>query len=87
MQVIQGAPGANGPVLDHYNQVAVKNYLSHISRAISEKLGPMSPQIRAFFCDSLELEGANWCEDMVACNLFIAATISAKGFTKRQMHI
>ena len=64
MQVIQGAPGANGPVLDHYNQVAVKKYLSHISRAISEKLGPLSSHIRAFFCDSLELEGANWCEDM-----------------------
>jgi len=64
MQVIQGAPGANGPVLDHYNQVAVKKYLSHISRAISEKLGPLFSHIRAFFCDSLELEGANWCEDM-----------------------
>ena len=64
MQVIQGAPGANGPVLDHYNQAAVKKYLSHISRAISEKLGPLSSHIRAFFCDSLELEGANWCEDM-----------------------
>lgn len=64
MQVIQGAPGANGPVLDHYNPVAVKKYLSHISQTISEKLGPLSSHIRALFCDSLELEGANWCEDM-----------------------
>ena len=25
MQVIQGAPGAGGPVLNHYNEEAVKN--------------------------------------------------------------
>ena len=66
MQVIQGAPGADGPVLDHYNEEAVKKYLSHVSHAITDKLGSISQHIRAFFCDSLELEGANWCEDMPA---------------------
>jgi len=64
MQVIQGAPGAAGPVLNHYNKGAVKKYLSRMSLAINEKLGPPSSRIRSFFCDSLELEGANWCEDM-----------------------
>ena len=64
MQVIQGAPGATGPVLNHYNKDAVQKYLSRMSLAINEKLGPLSSRIRSFFCDSLELEGANWCEDM-----------------------
>ena len=59
MQVIQGAPGAGGPVLNHYNEEAVKKYLSHMSQTIAEKLGPLSQHIRALFCDSLELEGAN----------------------------
>jgi hypothetical protein len=66
MQVIQGAPGATGPVLNHYNKEAVQKYLSRMSRTINEKLGPMSSHIRSLFCDSLELEGANWCDDMQA---------------------
>jgi hypothetical protein len=66
MQVIQGAPGATGPVLNHYSEEAVKKYLSRMSAAISKKLGPLSSHIRSLFCDSLELEGANWCEDMQA---------------------
>ncbi len=66
MQVIQGAPGAAGPVLNHYSKETVDKYLSRISLAIQEKLGPLSSHIRSLFCDSLELEGANWCEDMQA---------------------
>ncbi|MBD0331206.1 MAG: glycoside hydrolase family 2 [Chitinophagaceae bacterium] len=64
MQVIQGAPGATGPVLNHYNQEAVKKYLAKMSDSIQERIGPLSSQIRSFFTDSLELEGANWCADM-----------------------
>ena len=64
MQVIQGAPGANGPVLNHYNEAAVRKYLSHISSVIKDKLGPPSAYLHSFFVDSLELEGANWCQDM-----------------------
>ena len=64
MEVINGAPGANGPVLNHYNEAAVKKYLAHMSDTIQEKLGPLSEHIRSFFTDSLELEGANWCSDM-----------------------
>jgi hypothetical protein len=66
MEVIQGAPGATGPVLNHYNKAAVKKYLAHMSDAIQEKTGPLSQQIRSLFSDSLELEGANWCADMTA---------------------
>ena len=64
MQVIQGAPGVTGPVLNHYNKEAVKKYLNRMSGTIQEKTGPLSSRIRSFFSDSLELEGANWCADM-----------------------
>ncbi|HEV2483304.1 MAG TPA: glycosyl hydrolase [Puia sp.] len=66
MEVINGAPGANGPVLNHYNQAAVKKYLNHMSDAIQQKIGPLAGRIRSFFTDSMELEGANWCSDMEA---------------------
>jgi len=64
LEVIQGAPGATGPVLNHYNKEAVKKYLDKMSGTIQSKLGPLSSQIRSFFTDSLELEGGNWCSDM-----------------------
>ena len=66
MEVIQGAPGATGPVLNHYNKDAVGKYLRLMSGTIEEKLGPLSVHIRSLFSDSLELEGSNWCEDMAA---------------------
>lgn len=59
-EVINGAPGADGPVLNHYHKAAVEKYLQRMSDA----LGPLTRHIRCFFTDSLELEGANWCEDM-----------------------
>lgn len=59
-EVINGAPGADGPVLNHYNKTAVEKYLHRMSNVI----GPLASHIRCFFTDSLELEGANWCEDM-----------------------
>jgi hypothetical protein len=59
-KVINGAPGADGPVLNHYHKAAVQTYLDRMSDA----LGPLTRHIRCFFTDSLELEGANWCEDM-----------------------
>lgn len=64
MQVINGAPGATGPVLDHYNKDAVKRYLDKMSGTIEKRIGPISNYIRALFTDSMELEGANWNKDM-----------------------
>ncbi|WP_121356468.1 glycosyl hydrolase [Flavisolibacter nicotianae] len=64
LEVINGAPGANGPVLNHYNKAAVSKYLHHMSDAIQKKTGPLSRHIRSFFTDSMELEGANWTADM-----------------------
>ena len=65
MQVINGAPGATGPVLNHYNKPAVERYLDNMSAAIEEKTGPLSDHLRALFTDSLELEGANWSDDIM----------------------
>ena len=64
MQVINGVPGATGPVLDHYNNLAVRKYLDNMSGTIEGSIGPLSGHIRALFTDSLELEGANWTSRM-----------------------
>jgi len=65
MQVINGAPGATGPVLNHYNEPAVKKYLGIMSETIEKRTGLLSGHIRALFIDSMELEGANWSSDMM----------------------
>jgi hypothetical protein len=64
MEVINGAPGASGPVLDHYNEAAVNRYLGRMSGAIKPVTGPLSEHLRALFTDSMELEGSNWTHDM-----------------------
>lgn len=64
MAVINGAPGAGGPVLNHYSKTAVENYLNRMSDKLISRIGPLGNYFRAFFTDSLELEGANWCHDM-----------------------
>lgn len=65
MAVMFGAPGASGPVLNHYNKNAVQKYLNKMSDAITPKIGLMGNKFRSVFTDSLELEGANWCDDML----------------------
>lgn len=66
LEVINGAPGADGTVLNHYDKAAVSKYLNHMSNGIQKKTGTLSKHIRAFFTDSMELEGANWTADMEA---------------------
>jgi len=62
--VINGAPGAAGPVLNHYNKSAVEKYLVRMSGRLNQNLGLMGDHFRAMFCDSLETEGANWVDDL-----------------------
>jgi len=62
--VINGAPGAAGPILNHMDKVAVRKYLDHMSDTIQKKTGPLSDHLRAFFTDSMELEGCNWTGDL-----------------------
>ena len=64
LEVINGAPGAAGPVLDHFNTESVNRYLYNMSDKIEAQIGPLKGNIRALFTDSMELEGANWTSDM-----------------------
>ncbi|MGF1925046.1 MAG: glycosyl hydrolase, partial [Bacteroidia bacterium] len=66
MRVIQGTPGGSGPVLNHFNEKAVKKYLNKITDTIQNRMGPLAPYVRSFFIDSLEMEGANWTSDMMS---------------------
>ena len=61
--VINGAPGAAGPILNHMDARAVRGYLDHMADAIEAKTGPLSGHLRALFVDSMELEGNNWTPD------------------------
>jgi hypothetical protein len=62
-QVVHGAPGGDGPVLDHYDKEAVQTYLSRLSKKLNPLFdGRMGNGLRAMFCDSIELEAANWTE-------------------------
>ena len=61
--VINGAPGAAGSILNHMDARAVRKYLDHMSDTIEAKTGPLSGHLRAFFVDSMELEGNNWTGD------------------------
>ena len=63
-EVANGAPGGDGPVLDHFNKTAVEKYLKRTSDGLKPAFGEdMGKYIRSMFCDSIELEGANWTGD------------------------
>ena len=64
--VINGAPGAAGSILNHLDAKAVRKYLDHMTDTIEPKIGPLSGYLRAFFMDSIELEGNNWTYDFAA---------------------
>jgi hypothetical protein len=66
-----GAPGADGPVVDHWSAAAVRRYLDHMSAGLSPALGgrlgeKLGGPLRASFVDSLELDRANWTDDLPA---------------------
>lgn len=63
-EVMHGAPGGDGPVLDHFNKSAVEKYLNRTSEGLKPYLGEdLGKSIRSVFCDSIELSGANWTSD------------------------
>jgi hypothetical protein len=64
MAVINGAPGAKGPVLNHYDKKAVEKYLNRMSDTLNREKIPLNKFFRSMFVDSFELEGANWCHDL-----------------------
>lgn len=63
--VTRGAPGASGPVLNHYNESAVLKYLNRMSNALNSEFKDLGSAFRSMFCDSMELGGHNWCDDML----------------------
>ncbi|MBN2089547.1 hypothetical protein JW964_08030 [candidate division KSB1 bacterium] len=66
-EVLFGAHGADGPALDHFNKNAVTKYLNRMSDALNPYFnGKIGNGFRSMFCDSIELEGANWTTDFSA---------------------
>jgi hypothetical protein len=60
-----GAPGADGPVLNHFDASAVRKYLDRMSDSLAPALGgSLGEALRATFVDSLELDLANWTGDL-----------------------
>ncbi|HKI87849.1 MAG TPA: glycosyl hydrolase, partial [Draconibacterium sp.] len=49
---------------DHFNKTAVEKYLNRTSEGLKPVFGEnLGKSIRAMFCDSIELSGANWTGD------------------------
>ena len=62
-----GAPGADGPVVNHFDDRAVRKYLENLSAKLGPDLGGrLGNGLRAMFVDSLELDHANWTSDFPA---------------------
>ncbi|AHM61171.1 Tat pathway signal sequence domain-containing protein [Flammeovirgaceae bacterium 311] len=63
-EVMHGAKGAAGPVMNHYDKEVTLAYLNRLQK-ISEDTGvPLNELLRALFCDSIELAGANWTDEL-----------------------
>lgn len=61
-QVKRAAPGGEGLVLNHYDSVAVKQYLDRFNKAFAGN-GDIIPE--AFFNDSYEVYGSDWTEKLL----------------------
>ena len=63
-EVMHGTLGAAGPVMDHYRAEVVEDYLGRLKKIESDTGLPLDSLIRALFCDSIELAGANWTDGL-----------------------
>lgn len=61
-QVKRAAPGGEGLVLNHYDSVAVKQYLDRFNKAFAGN-GDIVP--KTFFNDSYEVYGSDWTEKLL----------------------
>ncbi len=67
MGVIHGAPGAKGPVVNHFDRSAVEAFLERMSDRMNTRFQQMGGgNLRGAFTDSFELEGANWDGQMLS---------------------
>lgn len=62
--VKRAALGAEGYVLDHYNQAAIETHLREAGDKLLSAAAPGS--IHSIFCDSLEVFEANWTPDLLS---------------------
>ena len=60
-KVKRAAPGGEGLVLNHYDSIAVKHYLSKFDKAFAESGAPVPD---SFFNDSYEVYGSDWADNI-----------------------
>jgi len=65
MNVIEGAPGGRGPVLNHFDSTAVNAFLDRTSTRMGLNGKKLKGKVHAAFTDSFELEGGNWSDHML----------------------
>ena len=64
--VTHGAPGADGPCMDHYNISALRKYCDRLASVLEPVLGgKLGNGLRALFVDSIELSGSNWTNGFI----------------------
>ena len=61
-KVMLGAKGASGNVMDHYSEEVTREYLRRLEKISEDTGASLSTLLRALFCDSIELAGANWTD-------------------------
>lgn len=59
MRIKRAANGAEGWAVSHFDTPALKRYLKSM-------MEPMASSVGSIFCDSLEVYGSNWCDDLPA---------------------
>jgi hypothetical protein len=64
MQVKRPAVGAEGYVVDHFDALAIRNYLSNVADPMIKAAGANRPY--AVFTDSLEVYNSDWTTDFLA---------------------
>ena len=64
MQVKRPAVGAEGYVVDHFDAVAIRSYLSNVADPMIKAAGSNRPY--AVFTDSLEVYNSDWTADFLA---------------------
>lgn len=63
-EVMHGALGAAGPVMNHYDKAVTMAYLNRLKQISQDTGKPLHELFRSLFCDSIELAGANWTDGL-----------------------
>ena len=63
MNIASGAPGAEGPIMDHYKKEVMTAYLKRLEKIEIDTGVKLNKLVKALFCDSIELKESNWSDD------------------------